>query len=155
MTFSGAFALILSMLIQAGSVSTPTGDVFSPAEKAQLERTNSINGRIKVYQAASVRIQRIMQAAMAKGELDTIPDSLKLWTSLLAKSLEDIQANIKSKKKPRSLINYEIQVRKQIADTKDLKTRAPIEQQDVFDSCIAQAEAIRKKFVEILFKQSG
>jgi hypothetical protein len=142
------------MLVQAGGV-VSAGDIFSPAEKAQMEKANSIERRIKVYLAASKRIQQALQTAVLKEEFGSVPDELKQWTLLLAKSLEDIEANLKSQKRSRSLISYEIQVRKAIADTQGLKIRAPMDQQDAFDSCLDQAETIRKKFVEILFKQSG
>jgi len=141
------------MFIQAGGIPPGVEDILIPAEKVQMQKANSIDRRIKVYEAASKRIQQTLHDCVAKQEFEQVPDTLKLWTSLLAKSLEDIEANLKSKKKSRNLINYEIQVRKAIADTQGYKIRAPVEQQDDFDSCLAQAETIRKKLVEILFRQ--
>jgi hypothetical protein len=152
MVLFGSFVLILNMLCQAGLVSVDQDTVFSPAEKTQLTMENSVERRIKIYQSASVRIQKNMHQSVAKEDFQTIPDDLKTWISLLVKSLEDIENNLKSKKKPRSLINYEIHVRKAISDLQGIKIKAPAEQQDDFDSCIAQAASIRKKFVEILFK---
>jgi hypothetical protein len=128
------------------------GDIFLPSEKAQIKQADTVERRIKVYEAASKRIQQSLEAAIAKDNFHAVPDNLQLWTSLLAKSLEDIEANLKAKKKPRALIRYEIQVRKSISRTESLKIRAPVDQQDIFDSCIAQAERVRKRFVEILFR---
>ena len=154
MVMLGSLILVLGMLIQAGGVPGAAGDIFSASEKAQMEKANSAERRIKVYEGASKRLQQALHEAVMKEEFGTVPDTLKLWTALLARSLEDIEANLKSKKKPRSLINYEIQVRKAISSTQSLKIRAPIDQQDAFDSCLSRAEAIRKQLVEILFNQS-
>ena len=153
MVLFGLLTLLLSIFIQGTAIPTSAGDILNPAEKSQMEKATTIERRIKVYEAASKRIQQTLHEAVTKEDFRTIPDSLKLWTSLLAASLEDIQANLKAKKKSRNLINYEIQVRKEIADTQGFKIRAPVEQQDVFDSCLTQAEEMRKKFVEILFQQ--
>ncbi len=152
MAFLGSLALFLSIVIQTGAAPPAEDDVFSPAEKSQLAMANTIDRRIKIYEAASKRIQQTLQAAVGKEDFGAVPNYLKQWTSLLAKSLEDIEANLKSKKKSRNLISYEIQVRKSIAHTQSLKIRAPIDQQDDFDSCLSSAEAIRKKLVEILFQ---
>jgi hypothetical protein len=89
--------------------------------------------------------------AVVKEEFETIPANLKRWTSLLSSSLDDIKTNSKSKKKSRQLIQYEIQVRKAIATLQDDQIKAPIDQHDNFESCLVQAEKIRKRFVDILF----
>jgi hypothetical protein len=128
------------------------GDIFLPSEKAQIEQADTVERRIKVYEAASKRIHQSLEAAIVKDDFHDVPDNLQLWTSLLAKSLEDIEANLKAKKKSRALIRYEIQIRKSISRTESLKIRAPVDQQDIFNSCIAQAERVRKRFVEILFR---
>jgi len=139
-------------LFQAGDPSAVTGEIFSPSEKARLENETNLDRRIKVYEAASKRMQKALEAAVSKEEFQTVPDMLKVWISLLSKSLEDIEANLKTKKKSRALISYEIQVRKSIANTQNYKIRAPVEQQDVFDSSLVKAETVRKRFVEILFR---
>ena len=95
---------------------------------------------------ASRRLQESIEAAAAKDDFQTVSENLKLWTALLSKSLKDIEPNLKAKKKSRALISYEIQVRKSIADTGNIKIKAPVDQQDLFDSCISQAEAVRGKF---------
>ena len=146
------FALFLAFFLQAGDIPAVAGDVFTSAEKAQIENANNVERRIKVYESASRRLQQTLETAVAKDEFQTVPENLKLWITLLSKSLEDIEANLKSKKKSTALIKYEIQVRKSIANSTSLKIKAPIEQQDLFDSCLAEAEKVREKFVEILFQ---
>jgi hypothetical protein len=146
------FASILAFSLQAGPVPPAGTDIFSPAEKAQIESAANVERRIKVYESASRRIQKTLEAAAAKDNFDAVPENLKLWNALLSKSLEDIEINLKAKKKSRALISYEIQVRKSIDSMKNIKIKAPVDQQDFFDSCLSEAEAVRKKFVEILFQ---
>jgi len=144
---------VLSMFIQGGSVSFFPPGILDSDEKSKIERANGIERRIKIYQTASVRIQRTIREAVSKEEFQTVPGNLKIWTSLLSESLKDIEAKLNAKKKKsRALINYEIQLRKAITATKGFKIRAPVDQQDIFDSNIAQAETIRKRFVQILFQ---
>jgi len=149
--FIGPFALLLAFFFQAGDVPPVAGEVFNSAEKAQLENAKNIEQRIKVYTAASRRIQQTLEASVDKEDFRTVPENLTLWIALLSKSLEDVEANLKSKKKSGALIKYEIQLRKSIANTASLKIKAPVDQQDLFDSCISQAETVRRKFVAILF----
>ncbi|MGD0102129.1 MAG: hypothetical protein ABSC60_17460 [Acidobacteriota bacterium] len=149
--FIWPFALLLAFFFQAGDVPPVAGEVFNSAEKAQLENAKNIEQRIKVYTAASRRIQQTLEASVDKEDFRTVPENLTLWIALLSKSLEDIEANLKSKKKSGALIKYEIQLRKSITNTTSLKIRAPVDQQDLFDSCISQAETVRRKFVAILF----
>jgi hypothetical protein len=151
MIFLRFLALALSVIIQGGSVPSFEGGILNPKEKTQLEKANSVDRRIKVYTAATKRIDKSLREAVSKGQFETVAADLKLWTSLLSKSLEDIEANLKSKKKSRDLIKYEIQVRKTLSNLQDYRIQAPIEQQEEFDSCLAEAEAIRQKFVDILF----
>ena len=145
------FSFALALPLQGADISSFPDDIFVPSEKAQFKKAENVEQRIKVYDAASRRIQRGLEAAITKEDFQTVPDMLRLWVSLLTKSLADIESNLKAKKKPRALINYEIQVRKSIARTESLKIRAPVDQQDLFDSCLAEAEKVRKKYVEILF----
>jgi hypothetical protein len=152
MAFIASLILMLNMLCQAAGVPADTDDIFTPAEKAQLQKETSADRRIKIYQKVSVRIQQKLHQSVAKADYDAVPDTLKRWTALLSKSLTDIETNLKATKKTRNLINYEISVRKTIVDTQSYKIKAPVDQQDVFDACIAQAEVIHRKIVEILFK---
>jgi hypothetical protein len=152
MALLGSLIFVLNLLCQTSSNPVYTDNLFSPAEIRQLQKGDSVGPRIKIYQAASIRIERSLQQSVAKEDFKAIPDTLKTWTLLLNKSLEDIETNLKAKNKPLSLINYEIHVRKAIGNTKGFKIKAPADQQDAFDSYIAQAENVHKKFVEILFR---
>jgi len=152
MTVFWAFACLSLFFLQAGTAPPASGEIFNAKEKARIEKSDKVDGRIKVYEAASKRIQQTLEDAIKKDDFQTFPDNLKLWMSLLLNSLEDIEANLKSKKKSRALINYEIQVRKSIASMEKLKIRVPLDQQDLMDSCLEQAEKVRKRFVEILFR---
>ncbi len=145
---------MLGMFLQAGSEPLPPipDGIFSEAERIQVERANNVERRIKIYETVSERIQKDLQRAISKEEFQTVPDTLKKWTSLLSLSAQDIESNLKAKKKSRPLISYEIQVRKAISSTQECKIRAPVEQQDIFDSSLDQAEKIRKELVEILFQ---
>jgi hypothetical protein len=143
--------LALVLLPQAGSMPAFPEGIFSPEEKTKLEWGSKVENRIKVYEKASSRIHRTVQTAISKGEFQQVPEKLELWASLLEASLQDIRANLKTKKKPRPLIKYEIQVRKAIAATQDSKIGAPVEQLDLIDSSLARASAVHKKLVEILF----
>jgi len=138
--------------IQAAAVPYIADDVLNPEEKGRIAKADNVEQRIKVYEAASKRIHQTLQSSVAMDDFSKVPDSLKLWTSLLSGSLEDIEANLKTKKKSKPLIRYEIQVRKAIASSQDYKTKAPVDQQDLIRSCLAQAEKIRKRFVEIIFR---
>jgi hypothetical protein len=151
MILLGWVTLFLNLIAQASSVPSIPAGILNPKETTQLEKASSINSRIKVYMTASTRIQKSIHEAAVKGEFETIPASLKHWTSLLTASLADIEINLQSKKKARELIKYEIQVRKSIAALEDDQIRAPLDQHDDFDACLMQAEKIRKKFVDILF----
>lgn len=144
---------ILNLVLQAVPAPSFPEGIFSPAEKSRIERERNINDRIKVYEKASARIQGDIQTAISKEDFRTAPETLKLWTLLLEESLKDIEANLKSKKKSRPLIRYEIQVRKAIAALQDGKLRTPVNLHDTFDSCLARARDIHKRFVEILFPQ--
>jgi hypothetical protein len=146
-------AVFTVLLFQTAVVSFAQDEIFLPSEKAKLDAEGNVEKRIKVYEAASKRIQKSLETAIRKDDFPEVPNNLRRWTALLSKSLEDIQANLKTKKKSRALIKYEIQVRKSIANTESLKILAPVDQQDAFDTCIAQAEAVHRKFVEILFRR--
>lgn len=152
MTIASSIILALLLFLQPSKIPSFGEDVFNPKEKAGLANANSLDDRIKVYEAASRRTLKMLRETARQDKSNTVPDILKTWTSLLTGSLEDISANSKSKKKSKKLIKYEIQVRKAINDIQDLKVKASIEHQDAYDSCIDQAETIRKKFIDILFR---
>lgn len=142
---------VLLSFLQTGEAPAAVGDILDAAEKVQMEKADNIEKRIKVYEAASTRIQKNLETAVRNDDSQVVPDTLKLWIGLLSKSLEDMESNL-PKKKSKALKNYEIQVRKAIGNTGSYKIRAPVEQQDIFDSSLAKAETIRKRFVEILFR---
>jgi hypothetical protein len=145
-------SIALSLLIQASGFSPPADSALNPAEKLKLENELKIENRIKIYRQASERIQKNIEDAVSANSYQTLPTNLKLWTSLLSESLKDIQANLKTKKKSKNLINFEIQVRKAISNSQNYKIKSPVELHDGFDACLNQVETIRREFVEILFK---
>ena len=150
------FQLILSTLFtlaQVAAVPPFAEDILNAKEKERMARAIKIEDRIKVYEAASKRIQQTLEAAVAVDDFSKAPDILKLWDSLLAGSLEDIETNLTTRKKSKPLIRYEIQVRKAITTLQGYKTKAPVDQQDLFASYLAQAEKVRKRFLEIIFQQ--
>lgn len=152
MAIASTILLALLLFLQAPQIPSFGEDMFIPKEQADLTSAKSLDDRIKVYEAASKRIHKTLREAARQYNSESVPGILKTWVSLLAGSLEDIAANSKSKKKSKKLIKYEIQVRKSINDIMDLKIKAPLQHQDAYDACITQAEAIRKKFVDILFR---
>jgi hypothetical protein len=152
MSMLGLLGFILSMFLQSGSVPSFSPGILNSDEKSKIDKASRIERRIKIYETASNRIHRTIQESVSKEEFQAVPGNLKIWTSLLSESLKDIEINLDTKKKSRALINYEIQLRKAITTTKGLKIRAPVDQQDIFDSHIAQAETIRKRFVQLLFQ---
>ena len=142
---------IFAFLLQNAGVPPVPADALSPDETARLEKEVNVERRIKVYEEASARIQQSLVTAVNKEDFQTVPDRLKAWTTLLTKSLQDIETNLKAKNKSKQLIKYEIQLRKSIATMQGYKIKAPADLQDDFDACSAQAEKVRKRFVEILF----
>jgi hypothetical protein len=146
--------LILAiLLVQVAAIPPSTDETLNPKEKEQLARATNVEQRIKVYEDASKRIHQTLHSMAAGGDFGKIPDTLKAWNSLLAGSLEDIAANLKTKKKSKALIHYEIQVRKAVTAAQDYKNNIPPDQVDTFNSCLAEVEKIRKRLVEIIFEQ--
>jgi len=139
------------VILQAAAPSFTEG-ILNPKEKKQLERATKVEQRIKVYETASKRMQQTVHALAASREFSQINDTLRVWDVLLTGSLEDIEANLKTKKKSRALIRYEIQVRKALAAAQDYRNSIPAEQMEEFDAYLAKAEKIRKRFVEIIFQ---
>ncbi len=124
---------------------------LNPTEKAQLEKEEKIDNRIKIYAGASNRWHGLIRRGVTTNDYNGIPEVMKAWTSLLTASLKDIDEHIQRKKKSRTLIQYEIQLRKEITEMQDYKLRAPLELQDEFEQWMSNAEAVHKKFVDILF----
>jgi len=130
----------------------PTG-WLTPAEISQVENAVRPDARIKVYESASKRHRDSLHALAKKHDFTDVPARLNAWLGLLEFSLKDIQANINPKKKSKALIKYEIQLRKAILDVQAIKLQATVEHQEAFDSFLGRAEAVRKKFVDILFQR--
>jgi hypothetical protein len=152
MPLLGLLPLLLYAFLQVASVPLREGDALNVVEKARINSAQSIDDRIKVYHSASQRMQQSVDAAVSRNDFSSVPDALKLWVELLSGSLEDIEANLKANKKSKALIRYEIQVRKANSAFRGYKAKAPVDQQDAFDVQIADAEKIRKKFVDIIFR---
>jgi hypothetical protein len=144
------FLMITGISVQAGSIA-PKGDSMLPLERSKLQNENKIDNRIKIYNTASDRWLKTFSSAVGDNKFESVPSVLQAWLSLLTESLKDIDANVGRKKKSGALIGYEIHLRKSINEVKDSKIKAPVEQQDCFDTWIAQAEKIQSKFLDILF----
>ena len=143
--------LIIGLTVQLGSVPPLTGDGLTAAERAELQRQQKIEGRIKVYQSACRRLLKTVETEVLKDDFQSVPDTLKSWLALLELAAQDIDKNESRKKKSKALIQYEILLRKEISDVQGFKIRAPVDQQDNFEAWLTRAEEIRKKFVDILF----
>jgi hypothetical protein len=152
MPLLGLLAFALCIFFQEAAAPLSIDDILDSKEKANMASAASAGDRIKVYRAASRRYQQTLESAIAKDDFTQIPPNLKRWTALLSASLEDIEANLKTKKKSKILIRYEIEVRKAITAFQRYKTKAPADQQDLFAASLDQAETIRKRFIEMIFQ---
>jgi hypothetical protein len=150
---SQLFALAVLLFLQTATDLSFTEGILNPKEKGQLARAVNVEQRIKVYTAASSRIQQTLHGMAADGDFARITDSLNLWNTMLSGSLQDIEANLKTKKKSRALIRYEIQVRKLLTEVQEYKISIPAADEETFKSLLAQADKTRKQFVDIIFKQ--
>ena len=149
---------ILPLIVSLGQETTAPVDLsdrqlLTPAEKSLLERETHIDGRIRIYESASLRFQRSIQVATKQEEIEGFLEDLESWVKLLSVSREDIESNVNRKKKSRALIRYEIQVRKTAGDLQDARPNIPLESQAEFDSYLGRAEVVRKTFVDILFQR--
>jgi len=144
---------IVLLFLQSADVSRELAGILNPDEKARIEKGESIEQRIKVYEAASKRIQQSLETAVHQDDSQAVSNNLTVWTALLSKSLEDIEANANAKKQSNALKGYEIHLRKAIASMESDKIKVPVDLQDAFEACLARAETVRKKFVELLFPQ--
>jgi hypothetical protein len=144
--------LILNLLTQVTGASGLKIEVLTPIEKSELSSAKSLNTRIKIYDDASLRIQQSLQETIKNEQFETVPDLLIAWGSLLQTSISAIETDSKANKKSKQLRKFEIHLRKTIKDLPGLKLKTPYEQHDAFDACIAKTETIRKKMIDILFK---
>ncbi len=152
LAYCGLYIVFLA-LTQAVTVPPVLEDILEPEERARLEQGRNIDRRIKVYDSVSQRIQKEIMAAVLEGDFQNVPEKLRQWNLLLSVSLKDIDSNLRGKKKPKSLKKYEINIRKSISETENYKFDAPLDQQDVMEAYIEQAEEMRKRFVDLLFEQ--
>jgi hypothetical protein len=143
--------LIFGLMMQVGAQSLSTDNGLTAAEQAALRREKNVDGRIKIYDRASARWSKDLEAQTLKDDFQAVPDTLKAWRQLLELAVKDIDQNASRKKKSRDLIRCEIQLRKQISNVQGIKIRAPLDQQSDFDAWLGRAEEVRKKFVEIIF----
>jgi hypothetical protein len=146
-------ALIVFLLLPTATDLSFTEGILNPKEKEKFAKAINVEQRIKVYESATVRIHQTLHEIAAKRDFTQISSTLRVWNTLLTGSLQDIEANLKTKKKSRPLIRYEIQVRKLLKETDGYKNGIPAEEEDAFKSLLAEAEKIRKRFVEIIFRQ--
>jgi hypothetical protein len=153
MSLLGLFAFTLFAFFQDAAAPLTLKDLLDHQEMAKLAAATNIAQRIKVYEAASKRYQETLEAAIIKNDFSQIPEQMRQWSSLLSESLKDIEENLKTKKKSKQLIDYEIQVRKGITAFQDYKVKIPIEQQDIFGLYLTQVEKVRKRFIEIIFQR--
>jgi len=143
---------LAALVIPQGTAPTFTEGILNAKETGQLARATKVEERIKVYETASKRMQQTVHALAANEKFSQINETLRLWDALLTGSIEDIEANLKTKKKSRALIRYEIQVRKALTAAQDYRNSIPPEQMEEFDAYLANAEKIRKRFVKIIFQ---
>ncbi|HSW40383.1 MAG TPA: hypothetical protein VLL97_12920 [Acidobacteriota bacterium] len=143
--------ILVGLATAAPDATTRTwDDVVNPDEKIRLEAAGSLDGRIRVYRAVSERFFRELQQTVGSEEFEAVPDLLERWTIVLETSRKDIETNAAGGRN-RSIIQYEIDLRKAIRAADELKILSTVELQDEFDRWTARAEAIRTKIIDVLF----
>lgn len=146
-----SLAFLISIQSGPPSLASIGPGVFTATERARLERELKVDNRIKIYEAASKRYLRSVQDQIQKEQFKNLEPEIGSWLSMLSFSLKDIDHNVQRRKKSRSLIHYEIELRKAIEDMKDLRLKAVGEADAAFDKWLNEAEIIRNTFVDILF----
>jgi hypothetical protein len=149
-------ALILlygwSCLMQAGLAPGLGGsDCLSQADRARLVTESKLDNRIKVYDEASSRCERMINSLIQREEFMEAPAKLTTWTGLLEAALKDIDSAPGRKDKSKPLIRFEIHLRRSINAMQESKMKALAEHQDDFEKWIGGAESVRKKIVAMLF----
>lgn len=145
--------LFFVILAQVADISSLLENILNPGERVRLEHASNIDRRIKVYDSVSKRIQKDIREAVSRDKYETVPENLRQWTVLLSASLKDIEQNLRGRKKPKSLKNYEIHIRKAISDAENSRISAPLDQQDAIKSYLNRAEDVRKRIMDLLFEQ--
>jgi hypothetical protein len=142
-----------TILAQVADIPSLLENILDPGDRVRLEHASNIDRRIKVYDSVSKRIQKDIRKAVSRDEYETVPENLRQWTVLLSVSLKDIEQNLRGRKKPKSLKNYEIHIRKAISDAENFRISAPLDQQDAIKSYLNRAEDVRKRIMDLLFEQ--
>jgi hypothetical protein len=146
------FTLMVTLLPQAVFLQgRPLPSSFSASERARLEQEQKVDGRIRIYSAASDERHRTILKAMSEQNSEAVSLALRSWTELLDFSLEDIRANAAGRSKSKALRNYEIQLRKALDSINDVKMRGTSGQLDEFEAWLGHAEEVRSRLVRILF----
>jgi hypothetical protein len=144
--------LICSFLIQAGNV-VQAPDCLEVGEKSRLEKEPKLDNRIKIYEEASNRCQQLVTNMVQRQDFQLLPVYLQSWSTLLDKSLSDIEGSPVRKDKSRALRKFEIQLRKAVGTLQDLKVKASVDQFDDFETWLHHAEQVRRRFVDLLFQR--
>lgn len=151
-----------ALLLSAALLQSPGGappqaagerEKFSVSERAQLEREKKIDGRVKVYDRASQRYLKAVKARIKDEDLGGLKAELEGWRGVLEEALGDVEASVQPGKKQKPLRQFEIRLRKAIAELEGLKTTSGVEAFDLLHSWSARAEEIRSRFVDILFQR--
>ena len=147
-------AFLIFYLVHAASfaaVDHTAPDIYTPSEKTRLISSKSLNDRIRVYDAAFVRIWKEMEKDIRTDRVDAAARTLNNWSALLNKSLSDIEVNVNPKKKPKRLKQYEIHLRQAINGFRSLLLQSPVELHDAIIYFGEQLEDTRRKFINIIF----
>jgi hypothetical protein len=145
--------LLIGLEVQVsgqGAIDLPP-DVLTPAERQKPGIDSKIDGRVKVYEAASKRHLQGAHSSAKSEEFAKLGEHFQVWGNLISTSMDDIEKNIGRKKKSHALRCYEIHLRKAIDEMNKLKLTIPTDEDQHRESWVEKAEAARKRFVEILF----
>jgi hypothetical protein len=143
--------LIANLVSQAGAILPAPDSGLLPQERSQLQKEQAAEKRAKIYLKAFERLHQVYDAKVAQKDFAGVPPVLDRCMNLLAASSQDINSSAGWKKKSKVLINYEIQLRESINEVDDYRIKAPVEQLDYLESWTAQAEQIRRKFMDLIF----
>ncbi len=148
-----SLCLMLAPVVQAQSSGAPDAPCLLPAEELRLQREPKLDNRIRIYEAASARCADSVQRALAAPNPPPVSAALANWMQLLERSLKDVEKTADRKRKSKALIRYEIQLRKSITEVQDAKMKASYEGMEEISAWATRADAIRKRFVDILFQR--
>ena len=145
-------ALLASPFPQVPDAREPAWEgALRPEERTELSRQTKIDGRIRVYSKASVRLAGRMERLVSEEKFSEVREELRLWAALIVRSAEDIVVSVPVGKRPKPVIRYEIQLRKLIAQMQSLRVKATVEAFDAFVEWAASAENSRKSIMEVIF----